>query len=286
MINFNSDISYKKTPINNDSVNTEHKVKVTSDIKEYSRNNTNIEYTFDLTDILDIIPRIKKSEINYENNQLNKDFYEELSDFEGGKEKFCEYYKNKLESRLENAQTSREKAVALALFFALDLPKLPYSWGGSHNPKSIDVFSPENLLLHLAGNGKNGDNSFDCSSFVTCAIHNSGLDASEFANDGRIVMVTADIKNSAKPFGSVEPREGDLAFMEGHVGFIVEVDKSNNEMVVVHSSDSGDGISIMFIDLETGLVKENIGAESTGKRAVGQKYFDSIVQVDYGEATL
>lgn len=84
---------------------------------------------------------------------------------------------------------------------------------------------------------------------------------------------------------SGKARIGDSVYFKGskHVGIISSVNERKNEFAIVHSSDSGEGTSILIVDSETGKVKTNYGTESDGLLTPGSQYFTHIVSIDYGD---
>ena len=230
-----------------------------------------------------LAPFIKFDNIYLENN-LNNNIKEVISNYPTGKEGFVNDYSSLLNSRLSDASTNRERAVATALFFALDFPKLEYNYGGCHELSSNNDFSADNIIKILA----DGD-SFDCSSLLTCCFKSGGLSVSDFTTDKKCAINSWDIeKMPAVSLDSGQGKPGDAVYFEGkhHVGIIVGVNENKKELAIVHSSDSGEGTSILIVDSETGKVKTNYGTESDGMLTPGSQYFTHIVSIDYGDTDL
>lgn len=217
----------------------------------------------------------------YLDNNLNKNMKEVIEHYPTGKEGFIQDYTNLLKIRLNNVQTDRERAVVTALFFALDFPKMDYNLGGCHDLGSEDAFLPENIISELVE-----DNEFDCSSLLTCCLKSGGFKISDITRDKRTSVNSWDIEamNSFR-LDSGLGRPGDAVYFEGssHVGIIVGTNQRKNELAIVHSSASGDGVSILIVDSNTGKVKNNYGTESDDKLKVGNQYFTHIVPIEYSD---
>ena len=230
-----------------------------------------------------LAPIIKFDNI-YLDNKLDKSIEEVINSYPTGKEGFVNDFSSLLNSRLSDASTNRERAVATALFFALDFPKLEYNYGGCHDLNSNNDFSADSIIKILA-DGK----SFDCSSLLTCCFKSGGLSVSDFTTDKKCAINSWDIeKLPSVSLDSGQGKPGDAVYFEGehHVGIIVGVNENKKELAIVHSSDSGEGTSILIVDSETGKVKTNYGTESDGLLTPGSQYFTHIVSIDYGDTEI
>ena len=86
-------------------------------------------------------------------------------------------------------------------------------------------------------------------------------------------------------------KAGDVGWMDGHVGVVIDVDKEQKEITCAHLSGSGWGMNITTINTETGLVtKDDQGAlpevDKNGNtvsavKRVGKEYFTNVVSVPY-----
>ena len=201
------------------------------------------------------------------------------------------FYQDKFDSymALYDGYDARDKTVAAASFLATQLPKLPYFWGGGHERGNslIGIDSNWGQLRKIEYDGsdhfpKGSEHTFslDCSGFVSWCLINGGysnidgcLGSGTLANLGDKI----ELKNAN--LADVKP--GDLAWRKNHIGIIVDVDASSNEIKVAHVSDSGDGMNITTISTDTGkIVDDSIG--SSGNDRIGKSlYFTHICKMNY-----
>lgn len=193
-----------------------------------------------------------------------------------------EYYETLLEKTLKSATGERAKSVAAALFLATSFPHMNYFWGGGHDKISIglDPSWGEPKVVTAAGSKTTGTkqpNSLDCSGYISWALKNGGYDISK-------PMVTSELEKLGEKVPITKANEnnikvGDLAYMQDHVGMIINVDK--NVITVSHCSGSGDGMNITKMDTNTGIVIEDWNGRETTNTRVGKTYFTDIVKVNY-----
>ena len=243
-------------------------------------------YQYEVGDAFSVIYRdncapLIKFDNPYLDNNLDTKLKNIVDNYSTGKEGFVDDFVMLFKTRLNGAESNRERAVATALFFACDFPKMDYNFGGCHDLKSENDFLPETIIDILVNN-----NEFDCSSLLSCCFKSGGINISDITNDSRTSLNSWDIE--AMPsytLDSGKGRAGDAVYFEGskHVGIISSVNERKKEIAIVHSSSSGEGVSVLIVDSETGKVKTNYGTDSTGKLAPGKQYFTHIVPIDYGD---
>lgn len=71
----------------------------------------------------------------YIENSLDTNLKDVVNNYPTGKEGFVKDFVNLFKMRLNSADTNREKAVATAMFFACDFPKMDYNYGDCHELK-------------------------------------------------------------------------------------------------------------------------------------------------------
>ncbi|MBQ9011251.1 MAG: hypothetical protein IJ093_01210 [Bacilli bacterium] len=214
-------------------------------------------------------------------------------------EEFFATKNQELEEKLSLYNTVREKAVAAALFLTTNFPKLPYFWGGGHLENYEEILGINKKLgsiqTIIAGNDpyyikdKKFIYGYDCSGFVSWCLINSGykkinkcLIVKEMLSLGDLINITD--KNVLK-----KAKLGDLAWQEGHIGIIVDINKEKNEISVAHSADSYGGMTITTQSVTTGLItKEDFGSEVDINRnnqkissKISDKYFTKIILMEY-----
>lgn len=185
----------------------------------------------------------------------------------------------------------REKSVMAAIFLATQLPKGPYFFGGGHEI-SMDEFMGLNpnwgkntAIVFDSNDQKAGEEYpyfYDCSGFVTWAMINGGY---KFVVDdcpNALDLSNLGEKKELKNIDLSSVQVGDLAWKQGHVGMIVDVDQANHEIKVAHTSYSGEGMNITTINTDTGkIVSDSVGSSNVNR--IGQEYFTHITLMDYGE---
>lgn len=213
------------------------------------------------------------------------------------------FYQEKLDDLVKSISNIRERVVAVALFLATDFPKLPYFWGGGHDIlisselKGLDPNWGKDTEIIFSGSknykvGESYPKSLDCSGFISWCLVNGGfnietylnydsnsgcLDSSDCTNLGINYLLTCkDILDNVKT--------GDLAWMEGHVGIVVNLSLEKKYVVVAHISDSGDGMNLTTLSLESGLVlADDLGEDviNNNTNRIGKQYFTHIISMDY-----
>lgn len=188
------------------------------------------------------------------------------------------FYQDKLDSLLKNTSGTRNKTIASALFLATTFPHLPYFWGGGHDYiyNGIDPSWGTSKTVTATGHETTGTKqqySLDCSGYVSWALKNGGYDIDK-------PKVTKELEQMGKVTNlkGIEPttiQNGDLAYMDGHVGMIINIE--NNNITIAHCSGSGNGMNITTIDTKTGKVV----ADETNKERIGNVYFDRIISLVY-----
>ena len=215
-------------------------------------------------------------------------------------------YQNELDKDLENAKGTRNKTVAAAKFLATDFPKLPYFWGGGHEIQDINQFKginekwgkSEKIVLVGAENsypvGESFPYSLDCSGFITWCLVNGGYDLKDCLNSTTCKSLGESISMS-DPNILDKTKVGDLGHTQGHVGIVIDVDKKDKEITFAHVSDSGHGMGVTTINVETGLItkdskgammsKDRFGNPITADNRVNNEkyknYFNTIISVPY-----
>lgn len=194
------------------------------------------------------------------------------------------------------------KVGRLAYYMVTKFPKLPYFWGGGHNLTKKELIGLdrnwgrlEPIIDYGNDNYQVGDyypKSFDCSGFVTWCLVNCGYNLDDY-----IDKMDIDYSLNSKDFlrlGKVlkindeeiikKVKIGDLAYMEGHIGIICDVDYDKEIIKVAHISYQGRGSNLTTISLITGRVVEDylgpINNSSLIER-LGHIYFTDIILLDY-----
>lgn len=217
-----------------------------------------------------------------------------------------EKYQKILDGDLERAKGTRNKTVAAAKFLATDFPKLPYFWGGGHEIQDINQFKginekwgkSEKIVFGGAGDsypvGESFPYSLDCSGFITWCLVNGGYDLKGCLNSNTCKSLGESISMS-DPNILDKTKVGDLGHTQGHVGIVIDVDKKNKEITFAHVSDSGHGMGVTTINVETGLItkdskgammsKDRFGNPITADNRVNNEkyknYFETIISVPY-----
>lgn len=231
-----------------------------------------------LINCLESFVRYKTFSVSDVNMDDNFDYlhYQELFD------KYMVLYKN---------GSKREKSVMAAMFLATQLPKLPYFHGGGHE-LSMDKFIGLNpnwgknaTIKYGSSNQKEGEEYpyfYDCSGFVTWAMCNGGYKFNVNDCPNSLDLSNLGEKKELKNIDLSDVKAGDLAWEDGHVGMIVDVNKNNHEIKVAHTSESGEGMNITTINTDTGkIVYDSVGSSNVNR--IGNELFTHITLMDYGE---
>lgn len=225
----------------------------------------------------------------------------------------AEEYQQKLDEELSKYTKTNERVAAAAKFLATELPKLPYFWGGGHdlslqNFNGIDDLWGKYTAVKMDGStdqpvGSLWKNSLDCSSFITWALVNGGFDVSKYTNE---CFTSTTLYRLGQKLNEVEPTKqhitsitnenifntvelGDVGYMKGHVGIVVDLDAKDKEITFAHVSGSGNGINLTIISTKTGLItKDDIGANKDytnntidPNARIGREYFTDIISIPY-----
>ncbi len=191
---------------------------------------------------------------------------------------YAHYYQQILDSILETAQGTRSKTVAAALFLSTNFPHLPYFWGGGHEKIATGVDPTWGMEKEVTAEGHKTSgtcqsNSLDCSGYVSWALKNGGYPIKN-------PMVTKDLEKigkvtSLKGSSTKDILPGDLTYMDGHIGMVVQ--SSGDEITISHCSSSGGGMGLTTMNVTTGKVTDDV----LYPYRVGKDYFDRIIHVDY-----
>lgn len=199
--------------------------------------------------------------------------------------------KTELDDYLKDNDSIRKKIVAYAMFLATQMPKLPYFWGGGHEcsveqmkglnkdwgkAKEVIYKGSENYPV-----GSIHPYSLDCSGFISWCLINSGVNIVK-------VLSSPDLYKLGSALSITDPKVldyvqiGDFAFMSGHIGIIVDIDKENKTLSVVHISFSGQGINITKVSTTSGLiVEDDVGiVDNKFETRIGNEYFKEVVLVN------
>jgi len=197
------------------------------------------------------------------------------------------YYNSLLKNYTSSITNHRDKTVAYALFLATILPRISYYFGGGHGSLVCDGLDPN----WGTPKGKGKTYSYDCSSLVNWCFKNANTDADfgkDFINwtvadyDGskigeKISLTDENACDILKP--------GDLAMMrkkDNHIGIVVDVNKDDHTVTVVHCSGSGKGINITKTNVLTGKVVDD-SSECAKSRIASGKYFESWIHLNYAD---
>lgn len=207
-------------------------------------------------------------------------------------------YEQKLNEILEKSQTQREKVTNSAIFLATIFPKIPYlldrtsghdgaSLKGLNWVKDIvDTYDKTTDSHHTK------NRTLDCSGFVSWTWVNSGLtipitEATEKSRGS--IGCTWDYENligkeNEEPITSKNiiknTKPGDFAYMKGHIGIIIEVNKKTSELVIAHSSENSQGMGITTISTITGKVTKD-DARTCETDRIGKTYFETVLHPSY-----
>ena len=231
-----------------------------------------------LINCLESFVRYKTFSVSDVNMDDNFDYlhYQELFD------KYMDLYKN---------GSKREKSVMAARFLATQLPKLPYFHGGGHE-LAMDEFIGLNpnwgknaTIMYGSSNQKEGEvypYFYDCSGFVTWAMSNGGYKFNVSDCPNSLDLSKLGEKKELKNIDLSDVQAGDLAWEDGHIGMIVDVNKNNHEIKVAHTSEKGEGMNITTINTDTGkIVYDSVGSSNADR--IGDYLFTHITLMDYGE---
>lgn len=234
----------------------------------------------DLAEIgpLEIISDKTPLKYKEEKNNLNQSLEQLVKE---GKFDFKEY-NIKLNKELSKVETKREKAVVSALFIATIMPKMNYFWGGGHGKveKGLDETWGQEKLVTAEGSETTNTyvpSSLDCSGYISWCFKQAGISGTiedysseELSKLGQSYDVTEEgVTDKIKT--------GDLAYLDGHIGMIVNINK--DEVTVAHISGTGKGTALTTVSTKTGLItKDETGCDVN---RVGNKYFTNFISVDY-----
>lgn len=209
-------------------------------------------------------------------------------------------YQEQLNNILETTTGSRNKAVAAATFLATSFPKLPYFWGGGHEC-SIDNLvgiNPDwgilDTIIYGGSNyykvGEQFPYSLDCSGFVTWCLKNANYDINSCLGSDDCLSLGDSVSITDTEVLDFT-KAGDVGWMDGHVGVVIDVNKVTKEITFAHLSGSGYGMNITTISTETGLVTKDDqgvlpeidknGNTVNAANRVGKEYFTNVVSVPY-----
>lgn len=207
------------------------------------------------------------------------------------------YFDNLLQDVIKSDLSVRDKVVKVALFFYDVFPKLPYFWGGGHDAESLAYFKHLDwqwgalVPIIFSGSdeypvGKFFKKSLDCSGFVTFCLVAGGFDLISYLNSsycldsidclklGEVVRIEESFRRA---------KAGDLAWIRGHVGVVIEVDELRKCFKVIHISSSGKGLNMTTLMSNGVIVEDDLGELPEGYvvNRVGDKYFTHFILVNY-----
>ncbi len=213
-----------------------------------------------------------------------------------------EFYQEWLDKIIKNNDNIRDRIVAIAKFMAYLFPKIPYFWGGGHGLTKSEMIGLDKewgTLDKIKYSGstrwekdKLFPKSLDCSGFVSWCLINAGFDIDSFISKfdgyvlnswemtklGRIYKITDD--NLLYNINL-----GDIAYMKGHVGIIIDIDFNSKSILIVHVSGSGEGLNITEVSTMTGcIINDDLGEMESFNHSINRtmkKYFTDVIHVDY-----
>lgn len=214
-------------------------------------------------------------------------------------------YNEKLISILQSSSDISVCVANLAKFMIYDFPKIFYFWGGGHTFSYFDFLGicaewscekeieESGCIQQTVGNKY--PFSFDCSGFVTWCFINAGFPISSYVREdvkekGFYCLDSSDIYKMGKKIKITNPRlfslakVGDIAWMKGHVGVLVDLDKKHKTISIVHVSLRGEGSNLTKMSTETGLiVADDLGEMKRDPflSRIGESYFTHIVSIPY-----
>lgn len=210
-------------------------------------------------------------------------------------------YQKELNMVINNSFGVRDRVVNIARYMAICFFKLPYFWGGGHHQsyfymQGLDQEWGMRMPILDGGscNFKVGGyypKSLDCSGFVMWCLINGGYDTFKYARDG-VSLNSSDLYKMGKHYDINDKnilkivKNGDFAYMKGHIGIIVFVDELNESISVAHISFSGEGMNLTTISTKSGLVIEDDLGEminSSYKNRILKPYFTEIVSIKYDD---
>ena len=147
---------------------------------------------------------------------------------------------------------TREGVVAAAKYLASELDvTVPYWYGGKYKQKGINKeWGCDKTITANPGTERQPTGSIhpyglDCSGFVSWAIRNGGYKANTIleGTDNQINFTNEYVDwNDYNSINKVKP--GDLAWTDGHIGIIVEVDKASCSYYVAEAKGAKYGVLI------------------------------------------
>ncbi len=225
---------------------------------------------------------------------MKRDYIAEYYDYKKYEEAF-----NKI---VNNDDEVNIKVAKIAYFMVMKFPKLPYFWGGGHNQTKKELIGLDHewgklvpVIDYGSDNyivGKYYPKSFDCSGFVTWCLVNAGYDLDKYIDNPNI-----DYSLNSKDFlklGDVckindeeiinKVKLGDLAYRDGHIGVICDIDYDKETIKVAHISYQGRGSNLTTISLITSrVIQDNLGLMGNNRfvERLGNIYFTDIILVNY-----
>ena len=201
-------------------------------------------------------------------------------------------YNNLLLNELSLVKDIRNRVVLIAKFMLDKFPKLPYFWGGGHHDsynELVGINKNWGRLRRIEDDGclkqekgKLYPYSLDCSGFVTWVFINAGYKYNNKVN--KDILDTRDILKLGKKYLIKDNFNiidiGDIAWMAGHVGIIINV--WDRYLDIVHVSLSGEGLNMTRIDNNGFIVFDDLGEMKECKiDRIGIKYFTHVIKIRY-----
>lgn len=213
-----------------------------------------------------------------------------------------ELYQEQLDKVIKNNDNISYRVVAIAKFMAYHFPKIPYFWGGGHGLTKSEMMGLDKewgTLDKIKYSGskrwrkdKLFPKSLDCSGFVSWCLINAGFDISPFISmtDG-YVLNSGEMTKLGHIYKITDGNLlcnislGDIAYMKGHVGIIIDINFKNKSLLIVHVSGSGDGLNITEVSTTTGhIINDDLGEMRSFNHSInriGKLYFTEVIHVEY-----
>lgn len=197
-------------------------------------------------------------------------------------------YKMLLYDTMNGLSTKREKVTNLAIFLGCFFPKLPYVRDFTSGHDGTDLTGLDWTLTTVErGDGTTALRSLDCSGLVSWCFQNAGIEVPGYGLTTDYETLAGSINKSPLKGCDLEYfRPGDFAYTEkdgGHIGVIVDVDKTAHVLTIVHTSYSGGGVNITKINTDSGkIVYDDTGTTNADRIGI-EDYFDTVLHINYDD---
>lgn len=186
-------------------------------------------------------------------------------------------YQKELDILINKKIKTNEKVAAIANFMIENFPKIPYFWGGGHKKTSEEIIGidknwgkEKRMDLKDSMHFKYGfyyPYGLDCSGFCSWCLINAGVDLSLYQKKIEdYALDSQELKKMGKLYNITDKnilkitKEGDMAWTEGHIGIVTEINEYEKTITIVHVSHSGMGTNLTKISTVTGkIIYDDLG---------------------------